>query len=411
MMPAPEIVLFNKVGGVLTKRIALDTSGAIKSDGTACTMSCGKATRTPVESIRQLGVIIGAMQPHQAIALGSLRHELPPTVDVTTKRRLNGCTAVNIIARTADNIVFRSGQYGFVLIDNDNKGMPETIAKQLAKGGFWRALCSVLPQLTNTARIRRASTSAGLYRKDTGAKLSGSNGQHVYLGVKDVADSTRFLKTLHDRCWLAGYGWLMVGAGGQLLERSIVDRMVGAAERLVFEGAPVLDEPLAQSAEARRPEVREGVWLDTQAVCPPLTVLERAKLDDLLAKARHRLGGEVAAAREVFIKDRAEGLVKRSGMSVHAAQEVLRKQCGGVLLPSIGLAFDDPELEGKTVADVLADPAGFEGETLADPLEGIEYGRCKACIMRRADGTPWIHSFAHGRTIYDLKLDAAAVRA
>ena len=30
--------------------------------------------------------------------------------------------------------------------------------------------------------------------------------------------------------------------------------------------------------------------------------------------------------------------------------------------------------------------------------------------MRRADGTPWIHSFAHGRTIYELKYDAASVR-
>jgi hypothetical protein len=60
---------------------------------------------------------------------------------------------------------------------------------------------------------------------------------------------------------------------------------------------------------------------------------------------------------------------------------------------------------------VLADPAGFEGATLADPLEGVAYGRCKARIMRRADGTPWIHSFAHGRTVYDLKFDAHAVRA
>jgi hypothetical protein len=33
-----------------------------------------------------------------------------------------------------------------------------------------------------------------------------------------------------------------------------------------------------------------------------------------------------------------------------------------------------------------------------------------AKIMRRPDGTPWIHSFAHGRTIYELKLDAATVR-
>ena len=78
--------------------------------------------------------------------------------------------------------------------------------------------------------------------------------------------------------------------------------------------------------------------------------------------------------------------------------------------PDIELKFDDPDLAGCTVGDVLADPERFEGETLADPLEGEEYGPCKARIMRRADGTPWIHCFAHGRTIYELKYDAAGVR-
>jgi hypothetical protein len=77
-----------------------------------------------------------------------------------------------------------------------------------------------------------------------------------------------------------------------------------------------------------------------------------------------------------------------------------------VLLP-----FDDPELAGATVGDVLADPARYEGCTLADPVEGIAYGVCKARVMRRADGTPWIHSFAHGRTVYELKLDAEAASA
>ena len=81
-----------------------------------------------------------------------------------------------------------------------------------------------------------------------------------------------------------------------------------------------------------------------------------------------------------------------------------------MLHPEVELHFDDPDLVGCTVADVLADPDRFEGETLADPLEGIEYGRCKAKIMRRSDGTPWINSFAHGRTIYALKLNADAVR-
>ena len=93
-----------------------------------------------------------------------------------------------------------------------------------------------------------------------------------------------------------------------------------------------------------------------------------------------------------------------------AARQVILRQCEGVLRPDIELKFDDPDLAGCTVGDVLADPERFEGETLADPLEGEEYGPCKARIMRRSDGTPWIHSFAHGRTIYELKHDAGSVR-
>jgi membrane-bound lytic murein transglycosylase B len=50
------------------------------------------------------------------------------------------------------------------------------------------------------------------------------------LQVKDVADSGRFLRSLHARCWLFGYGWMQVGRGGQLLERSIVDCMVGSPD-------------------------------------------------------------------------------------------------------------------------------------------------------------------------------------
>jgi hypothetical protein len=60
---------------------------------------------------------------------------------------------------------------------------------------------------------------------------------------------------------------------------------------------------------------------------------------------------------------------------------------------------------------LLADPSRFEGETLADPLEGIEYGRCKARIMRRGNGSVWINSFAHGRTVYELKIDYSAAKA
>ena len=268
----------------------------------------------------------------------------------------------------------------------------------------------MLPALDKVARVTRRSTSAGLSRTDTGEALSGSDGVHVYVAEKDGADSERFLRALHDRCWLGGFGWMMVSGSGALLERSIVDRTVGGPERLVFEGGPVLVPPLVQDKESRRPIAVEGVALDTVAVCPPLSVVERSRLDELKARERERLAPEMAKAREAFVEAQARKLVARTGMSEKAARQVIVRQCEGVLRPDIVLPFDDPELAGHTVGDVLANPGFYEGETLADPLEGVAYGRSVAKIMRRADGTPWIHSFAHGRTIYALKYDATTVR-
>jgi hypothetical protein len=398
---SPELVSFTKSGGPLTKKIRLDGNGRLISDGTACVMLHGTAHRKTIANIEQLGALINVLEINEALALGMLRPGLPDPVGVATKRLLNGGGARNCIARSAEYIIFRRAAPGFVLCDYDSKGMPADVAQRLAEaGGFWRALVAMLSRLDTIAHLIRASTSAGLYRADTGERLPGSNGMHLYVAVQDASDSVRFLKVLHERCWLAGFGWFMVGAGGQLLDRSIVDRMVGQPERLIFEAAPVLIPPLAQDLKARQPEITNGAWLDTLAACPPLTADEKSWLVELRSKAAYKLEGDRARAREAFIQKQADTLAQRHGITSQAARQIVIKQCNGVLLPAITLPFDDDSLAGKTVADVLADPAVFEGETLADPLEGIEYGRCKARIMRRADGTPWIHSFAHGRTVY-----------
>jgi hypothetical protein len=266
--------------------------------------------------------------------------------------------------------------------------------------------------LHSTAHVIRRSTSAGISRTDTGEQLAGSNGQHCFIAVKDGTDIERFLAALHARAWLAGYGWMMVGVAGQLLERSIIDRSVGGPERLVFEGAPILDPPLAQDAEIRRPAAIDGDVLDTIAACPPLTVVEKQTFAKLRADVSQRLQTESNKAREAFIARQVQRLMARhANLSRDAAQCVIERQCHGVLLPDVELTFTDPELAGVTVADVLADPARFDGCVLADPIEGIEYGRTTAMVMRRHDGAPWIKSFAHGRTNYELKFDERAVRA
>jgi hypothetical protein len=172
----------------------------------------------------------------------------------------------------------------------------------------------------------------------------------------------------------------------------------------VFEGAPILIPPLAQDASSRLPTAIDRGLLDTVAACPPLDINERTQFGDLLAKQHAALRPAAARARESFTASRAAELVA-GGMEAARARTKIEQQCAGVLLPGVVLPFDDEDLAGCTVADVLADPERFEGATLADPIEGIEYGFGKAKVLLRHDGTPLINSFAHGGAVYQLQLD------
>jgi hypothetical protein len=146
--------------------------------------------------------------------------------------------------------------------------------------------------------------------------------------VRDGADIERFLKTFHLRCWLAGLGWMMVGAGGQL-ERSIVDRMVGAPERLVFEGGPVIEPPLQQDRDSRRPIAIEGDTLDTVVACPPLSIVELSQLNTLRAKWSSRLADEAGKTRRAFIASQAQALAARKGLALAEAEKVYRPAMRG----------------------------------------------------------------------------------
>ena len=94
-----EITIFRKANGPLTKRIALEADGSVKSDGSACVMAHGAAQRRPIGNVGDLAAVIGGMQSNQAIALGALRANLPGEVQVVTKKNLNG--QARTIARTA----------------------------------------------------------------------------------------------------------------------------------------------------------------------------------------------------------------------------------------------------------------------------------------------------------------------
>src|SRR5262249_33946221 len=155
--------------------------------------------------------------------------------------------------------IYRPGDPGVVLCDYDTHGMPENICGV----DFWDALTGdMLPTLHHVAMVARKSTSTGIRRRSDNTPVGDSRGRHVYIFIRDVSDSDRFLRVLHKRVWLAGLGWYALGKDGALLERSIIDRMVGSPERLVFEGVPVLSDDLMQ--EPRTCEAFDGGLLDTR---------------------------------------------------------------------------------------------------------------------------------------------------
>ena len=118
----------------------------------------------------------------------------------------------NAIARTRDFIFYRKGVPAWAPIDFDTKGMPPEIAALIREaGGLWALLCQYVPGLANAAHVIRASTSAGLYNVETGEPILGSDGLHIYILIADGADAQRLLYNLHDRLWLAGFGWHVIG--------------------------------------------------------------------------------------------------------------------------------------------------------------------------------------------------------
>jgi hypothetical protein len=403
--------LLTKTGGPLTKRTSLAPDGSLRSDGSACIMAAGLAARMQM-NMQGFADQIAACEPSQAIALGSLRSDLPDQVKILTKARINDDTPPEVISRTGEYIQYQAGRPALMLIDSDSKGMPAAVKARIKQmGGIWPALCSILPELSSAAHVIRRSTTTGLVRSDTGERLPGSSGLHVFVLAQDGSDAERFLRTLHARAWLSSLGWLMIGKAGQFLSRSLIDISVSSAERLVFEGSPILDPPLQQDKASRTPKVVDGAALDTRKTCRDLSVVEQAKLRDLEAAEQQRLAPEAAAAKATFVTQHAERIVKRTGCKPDAARKVVERQCGGILLPSIVLPFDDEEFRGLTVGDVLNDPPRFSGATLSDPLEGPEYGVGKAKILLRSNNGVLIHSFAHGRTYYTLAYDAAAIEA
>jgi hypothetical protein len=380
-----EITLFDSLSGPLSKAISINPDGTLRKDG-AVQLFSGIATRMPVADAAGLAKIIDRMTSMQAISSGAMRAGLSDREQVCDRAALTQPYPLPRIARTKENFVYALDRPGVVLLDFDTGGAPDSIRGL----DFLAAVTRLVPALAVVGLVTRASTSAGIRRRADNALVGNSSGMHVYLFVSDVADSDRFLRTLHDRAWLAGLGWYTPARDGKLLERSIVDQMVASSERLIFEGKPILSDDLVQ--EPRTCSVHAGGYLDTQLFCPDLPPAERERVEAFKAAARAGITGRAEAAREKFFTER--------GFTPAERQSYIKDQDTAWLPQHFELSFDNGET--VTVAQVNDDLESYVGRSLADPAEGISYGRGKAKVLRTETGVK-IKSFAHGGRWYEIR--------
>ena len=218
-----EITIFTKPnGGCLSKKISL-VDGKVLADGSECVMSRGSASRTVACGVYDFADLVGGCGSDQALALGRLRVGVRGEVTVVTKGKLEANPGA--IARSGDYLEYRAGAPAYALLDYDIKGMPTEVKDRIKALGGLLGRASV-DRSGATRRCPRGSAIDQRRFVPPGYRRGAAGFRrilHVYVLVKDGADIDRFLRTLHERCWLAGFGWHMLGAGGQLLERSIVD--------------------------------------------------------------------------------------------------------------------------------------------------------------------------------------------
>ena len=143
--------------------------------------------------------------------------------------------------------------------------------------------------------------------------------------------------------------------------------------------------------------------------CPRLTEYERHRVDEAKDASAEVLDKAAAEVRTHHDRDLAAGISAKFGVPMATALRLATARHRGVLLPYMELEFD--HLGTVLVANVLAEPERYVGETLADPLEGVAYGRAKAKVMKADDGGLLIHSFAHGRGLYQLRHDVRSAKA
>jgi hypothetical protein len=372
----------------LTKAFAY-VDGKIEKTPSA-QMITGTATRK-LTTFREYADRVMAADCKTAMGYGQYSSDYPDSVNIVVAKQTR--PSDNYIARTREFFSFQSGP-GIFMGDHD----PSPFGPVLTPDELLSILIDIHPDIANAAIFIRGSVSAGVHKK--GEHPLPNSGHHLYIAVADAADISRYGHALVEKLWLRGYGFIALSKRGDALVRTVIDSAVFSPERLDFVGKPIIQGNQLTYA-APESKLIEGCLLDTSTL-PSLTLEEKSQFQALVEAAKAKIKKKAGKLKNDWKAKTVAELVER-GASEKEAKKTADKICSGSgqnLYDEFPLEFTSAGI--VTINQVLANPNDYDEQTLADPVEGREYGRMTAKFYWN-DGSPVINSMAHGGCVYFLK--------
>ena len=370
----------------LSKRYWLE--GGLIHKQAAAQMTKGKATRVSLP-FKELIPIFTELSPNEAFGYGIHAASLPNEVKIVVKGKES--IDRDTVSRSLDFFTYKRA--GISMIDHD----PSEYGKSLTADELIALITEIHSEFEHCAKVIRGSVSAGVHL--SGDEPSTSNGFHIYLPVLDASLIPGYGKLLSQHLWLNGHGYIALAANGSKLVRTCIDGSVFSPERLDFVGKPVLlGEGLSYTAP--EPKYIDGGMLDLSTL-PELDEADLSFVNDLIEAAKEAIDEDSKDKAEVWAVDKIAQM-EVNGTEGAKARKIVYTMLGNDckdIYDEFPLEFANGEV--VTVADVVANHKKYDGKALADPIEGVAYGKTTAKFYWN-NGKPFIYSFAHGESKYFL---------
>ena len=354
----------------------------------------GKAISAYAPDAETLKDVIETLQKGANLCLGVMpAHDTAKVVTDKAFRELRDKTGV--IARTTDHLVHPDCA-GWLLIDFDDDWMPDALAKRIdALGGVLGALRHIWPELSDAEMLVRGSSSNGVYAD--GVDPQASSGLHVYVLIKDPANTVKALAALQRRAWAEGLGWIKPSKSGVALVRSIVDASVGTSNRIAFEAPPKLGKGVSRLPDEI--QTQTGQALDALIDGPDVT--------DQIEAEKARMRPVLDDIKEQYIRDKGKEVAKKQKITPEEGETIVREvlaQDGGQVTVPKGMTVYDRNGAVVSAEALVSSVRKGDQFGLPDPIEGPSYGRTTATLVwSHKYDAPILVSHAHGaKTIFRL---------